>query len=95
MSALLAVFQEFKEKCKVHNSIITYTRKNNEFLIYIYALQKNIDIKNEENKLRTLCYKPGIYYLNDWGQQLWNLPILTEIMFSFKKKETESLFSLL
>ena len=95
MSALFAVFQEFKEKCKVHNSIITYARKNNEFLIYIYALQKNIDIKNEENKLRTLCYKPGIYYLNDWGQQLWNLPILTEIMFSFKKKETESLFSLL
>ena len=90
MSALLAVFQEFKEKCKVHNSIITYARKNNEFLIYIYALQKNIDIKNEENKLRTLCYKPGICYLDDWGQQLWNLPILTQIMFSFKKKETES-----
>ena len=90
MSALLAVFQEFKEKCKVHNSIITYTRKNNEFLIYIYALQKNIDIKNEENKLRTLCYKPGICYLDDWGQQLWNLLILTQIVFSFKKKETES-----
>ena len=90
MSALLAVFQEFKEKCKVHNSIITYARKNNEFLIYIYALQKNIDIKNEENKLRTLCYKPGICYLDDWGQQLWNLLILTQIVFSFKKKETES-----
>ena len=90
MSALLAVFQEFKEKCKVHNSIITYARKNNELLIYIYALQKDIDIKNEENKLRTLCYKPGICYLDDWGQQLWNLLILTQIVFSFKKKETES-----
>ena len=95
MSPLLAVFQEFKEKCKVHNSIITYARKNNKLLIYIYALQKDIDIKNEENKLRTLRYKPGICYLNDWGQQLWNLPMLTEIMFPFKKKETESLFSLL
>ena len=50
MSALLAVFQEFKEKCKVENSIITYTKKNNEFLIYIYVLQKDISIKNEENK---------------------------------------------
>ena len=50
MSALLAVFQEFQEKCKVKNSIITYTRKNNEFLIYIYVLQKDISIKNEENK---------------------------------------------
>ena len=90
MSPLLAVFQEFEEKCKVHNSIITYARKNNELLIYIYALQKDIDIKNEENKLRTLCYKPGICYLDDWGQQLWNLLILTQIVFSFKKKETES-----
>ena len=62
MSALLAVFQEFQEKCKVKNSIITYTRKNNEFLIYIYVLQKDISIKNEENKLRTLCFKHGILY---------------------------------
>ena len=38
MSALLAVFEEFKEKCKVKNSIMTYTTKNNEFLIYIYTL---------------------------------------------------------
>ena len=106
MSAWLAVFQEFKEKCKVKNSIITFTRKNNEFLICIYALQKDIDIKNEENKLRTLCYKHGICYKNDWGQHLWKLPELTEIIlvrptycstyvFSFKKKETESLFFLL
>ena len=65
MSAWLAVFQEFKEKCKVKNSIITFTRKNNEFLICIYALQKDIDIKNEENKLRTLCYKHGIFYKNE------------------------------
>ena len=106
MSALLAVFEEFKEKCKVKNSIMTYTAKNNEFLIYIYTLQKDIDIENEEKKLRTLCYKHGICYKNDWGQHLWKLPKLTEIIlvgptysstyvFSFKKKETESLFTLL
>ena len=65
MSALLAVFEEFKEKCKVKNSIMTYTAKNNEFLIYIYTLQKDIDIKNEEKKLRTLCYKHDICYKND------------------------------
>ena len=46
MSALLTVFHEFKEKCKVHNSIMPYTRKNNKFLIYIYALQKDTDMKN-------------------------------------------------
>ena len=74
MSALLAVFQEFKEKCKVKNPIITYTRKNNEFLIYIYVLQKDISIKNEENKLRTLCFKHGILYQKIGGSGCGSCP---------------------
>ena len=52
MSALHSVFYEFKEKCKVKNAIINYTRKHDEFFIYVYCLQRNINIKNEENKLK-------------------------------------------
>ena len=51
LSALTSIFQEFKESCNVTHSIITYSRKKDEFLIYIYALQKDIKIENEENKL--------------------------------------------
>lgn len=67
LSALTAIFQEFKENCNVTHSIITYSRKKDEFLIYIYALQKDIKIENEENKLLALCYKHGICYENNWG----------------------------
>ena len=68
MSAFHSVFYEFKGKCKVKNAIINYTRKHDEFLIYVYCLQRNINIKNEENKLKTLCSKHGIYCQHNYGE---------------------------
>ena len=59
MSSLHSGFNEFKEKCKVKNAIITYTRKHNKILIYEYCLQKDIDIKNEENKLKFFATNMG------------------------------------
>ena len=100
MSSLHSGFKEFKEKGKVKNVIIIYTRKHNKILIYVYCLQKDIDIKNEENKLKFVCYKHGICYQYGYGQPLWELPTLTQIIsifssysstyvFSFKKKEKD------
>ena len=103
MSSLHSGFNEFKEKCKVKNAIITYTRKHNKILIYVYCLQKDIDIKNEENKLKFVCYKHGICYQYGYGQPVSELPTLIQIIssscsstyvFSFKKKETDSYFSI-
>ena len=97
--ALHMVFREFKENCKVKNAIINYSRKQNEFLIYVYCLQKDINITNEKkNKLKTLCYKHGISFEYEYGQSLWELPTLSQIIsttptyssayvFSFKKKK--------
>ena len=105
MSSFQSVFHEFKEKCQVKNAIFTYARKHDEFFIYIYCLQKDINIKNEENKLKTFCYKHEICYQYGYQQQFWELPTLTQIIstslsysstyvFSFKKKETDSFFSI-
>lgn len=62
MSALTSTFLEFKEKCNVKNAIIMYTRKNDEFLIYVYCQANDINIKNKENKLETICNKHGLCY---------------------------------
>ena len=103
MSAIHSVFYEFKEKCKAKNAIVTYTIKHNEFWIYVYCLQKDIDIKIEANKLKNLCFKHGIYYHRGYGCQFWELPTLTQIIsicpsyssiyvFSFNKKQPLSFF---
>ena len=39
-----------------------YTRKNDEFLIYVYCQANDINIKNKENKLETICNKHGLCY---------------------------------
>lgn len=62
MSTLTSTFLEFKEKCNVNNAIIMYTRKNDEFLIYVYCQANDINIKNEENKLETISNKTGLCY---------------------------------
>ena len=59
---------------------MTYTRKDNEFLIYVYCLEKSIDVKNDENKLKTLCYKCGLCYQHDWEQKTSKLLISTQII---------------
>ena len=85
MSATITVFQEFKEKSKIHNASITHVRKNDEFLLYISCLQKVINIKNEQKRLINSCYKHG---------RCWQNYVFTaQIVFSLKKK-TDSVFSL-
>ena len=49
MSSLHSVFYEFKEECKVKNEIVNYTKKHDKFFFLVYCLQKDINIKNEEN----------------------------------------------
>ena len=102
MPALTSIFHEFKEKCIVKNAKITYTRKNDEFLIYVYCQANDVNIKSKENKLKTICNKHGLCYYQPG--QIWELPILIQIIlvrptycstyvFSFKKKKTDSFLS--
>ena len=41
-------FQEFKQECEIKNVIMDYLLKENEFSIYIYCLEKNIDFVKEK-----------------------------------------------
>lgn len=38
--ALTLLFCEFKDNGKINNGIIIYQRKENDFIIYIYCLEK-------------------------------------------------------
>lgn len=79
MSATITVFQEFKEKSKIHNASITHVRKNDEFLLYISCLQKDINIKNEQKRLINSWYKHG---------RCWQNYVFTaQIVFSLKKRQ--------
>ena len=49
--ALTLLFREFKENCIIYNAIIDYTRKENDFSIYIYCLEKDFDIKKRKKSL--------------------------------------------
>ena len=54
---LSLLFCEFKGKCEINSVIIDYQRKENEFSIYIYCLQKDINFEKEKNRLIKLYYK--------------------------------------
>ena len=87
MSATITVFQEFKEKSKIHNASITHVRKNDEFLLYISCLQKDINIKNEQKRLINSCYKHG---------RCWQNYVFTaQIMFFLEKKDRFCFFIVL
>ena len=49
--------------------LLLLIQENNKFLIYVYCLQKDINNKNEENKLKTLYFKHGICYQHGYRQQ--------------------------
>ena len=51
---LTLLFREFKENCNIDDAIIDYTRKENEFSIHIYCLEKYMNTKKEKNRL-LLC----------------------------------------
>ena len=44
LSALTAIFQEFKENCNVTHSIITYSRKKDEFYAFM-LYRKTLKLK--------------------------------------------------
>ena len=61
-----------------------YVRKENEFSIYLYCLEKDIDFKRDKKKGSTrLCYKHGLCYNMCYGQIKWELP--TEKKNNFNK----------
>ena len=99
--ALSLLLREFKKKCEanvIFDYIIDYTRKENEFSIYIYCLQKDINFEKEKKRLIKLYYKHGLCYNTRYWGPTWELPKEKKItskkptcfstyVFSFKKRE--------
>ena len=101
MSGIVNAFKEFKQTSKINNVIIDWSRKNNEIMLYVYCIEKDINILNEKNRLLNLYCKHGV----SWGgtlevplkltQNLAVRPTYTStFIFTFKKKKTDSFFSL-
>ena len=63
MSGILNAFEEFRETSKIKNVIIDWSRKNNEIMLYVYCIEKDINALNEKNRLLNLCCKHGV----SWG----------------------------
>ena len=49
MSDIVNAFEEFKQTSKSNNVIIDWSRKNNEIILYVYCIEKDISILNEKN----------------------------------------------
>ena len=49
MSDIVNAFEEFKQTSKINNVIIDWSRKNDEIIIYVYCIEKDINILNEKN----------------------------------------------
>ena len=71
------LFQKFKENCYIENTIIDYYRKNNEFVINIYCLNKDIVLRKEKDCLMILYYKHGLNFSVQWEK-----PEVTQINFN-------------
>ena len=81
-----------------------YIRKENEFSIYPYCLEKDIDFEREKKRLTRLCYKHGLCYDMSYRQIKWELPTekkkkkliksnyRSTYIFTLKKKIVESFF---
>ena len=54
MSGIVNAFEEFGETSKIKNVIIDWSRKNNEIMLYVYCIEKDINVLNEK-RLLNLC----------------------------------------
>ena len=45
------VFNDFKKDCKIKNVITDFSRKENEFSIYVYCLEKDINFEKVKKKI--------------------------------------------
>ena len=100
------VFNDFKEDCKIKKAIMDFSRKQNEFLIYIYCLEKDINVKKEKKKLEKLYFKHGLSYELCYGLVWWEPSTVTKIIsidpnylstyiFTFGKRPVDSFFLLI
>ena len=64
MSGIVNAFEEFRETSKIKNVIIDWSRKNNEIMLYVYCIEKDINVLNEKNRLLDLCCKHRV----SWGE---------------------------
>lgn len=92
--AFTFLFQKFKENCYIENTIIDYYRKNNEFVINIYCLNKGIDLQKEKDRLMILHLKHELGF--DLTKETKIISIrptyFSTFVFSFKKKKINSFF---
>ena len=50
MSGIVNAFEEFRETSKIKNVIIDWSRKNNEIMLYVCCIEKDINVLNERNR---------------------------------------------
>ena len=103
MSGIVNAFEEFKQMSKINNVFIDWSRKNNEIILHVYCLEKDINILNEKNRLLNLCCKHGVSWGGGRGDGKFPPPKLTQILlvrptytstfiFTFKKKKDRFFF---
>ena len=51
MTGIVNAFEEFKQTSKIDNVIIDWSKKNNEIMLYVYCIEKYINILNEKNRI--------------------------------------------
>ena len=95
------VLQDFKNECKIENSIITKTAKANKFQISMDYLSRNMDIEREKMCLNGFCEKYGINHIsNIWDPDFDIIKVISirpllecRFYFTFSKKNDFSFFS--
>ena len=63
MSGIVNAFEEFRETSKIKNVIIDWSRKNNEIMLYVYCIEKYINVLNEKNRLLNLSACPNYTFI--------------------------------
>lgn len=97
---MVAVVNEFKEKCKKPNKTVHFKDKDKNFLIHVHCLEENMDVKKEKRTFGKSVPKTRLPFA-------WNLEPLEETqiisikknyfstyIFTFNKKEINGFFCL-
>ena len=95
--SLECAFQKFKEKCNFEKWIITWKKREKKFFLFIYCLEKDIDILKEKKRLSKLLIKHGVWWGDSWDndfelEKWWAVRPTYKSTFKFTFKRKDSLF---
>ena len=97
--SLNSLLIDYKENCKIKNSIIDWKKEENDFKIYVYCLEKiKISIKKKKH-LTKLYHKHGLSWIAFDPPEVTKIISMKKLYDStfisnFKKNKPESFFYL-